>query len=63
LDRWKEEVELLEMELLRTAEYFHWMALTWGERGISATTPGERAHAFSMRLLFMGLEQKVWNKT
>jgi hypothetical protein len=59
LDRWKEEEELLRVEMVRTMEYFYWMARVWEHRAHSSQVPGERAHAFSMRVNFIGLGQKV----
>jgi hypothetical protein len=59
LDRWKEEVELVKMELIRTADYFLWMSGVWNRRALSSVTRGERAHASSMMLTFARLEEKV----
>jgi hypothetical protein len=62
LDRWKEERELLNVEMLRTANYFRWMSVVWEQQAYASRTPGERAHACSMRLNFMELEQGVRNR-
>jgi hypothetical protein len=62
LDRWKEEVELIQVEIFRTAQYFRWMAYVWGHRGESSMIRGERAHAFSMRCLFTSLEKNIHDK-
>jgi hypothetical protein len=59
LDRWKEEVELVKMELVRTADYFRWISGVWNRRALSSFIRGERAHASSMRLTFARLEDKV----
>ena len=59
LDRWKEELELTGVELLRTADYFQWIAGFWAYRVAESHTRGERAHASSMTVIFLDLEQSV----
>jgi hypothetical protein len=59
LDRWKEEVELVKMELVRTADYFRWMSGVWNRRALSSFIRGERAHASLMTLTYARLEEKV----
>jgi hypothetical protein len=59
LDRWKEEVELTTAELLRTADYFKWVADFWGYRVRESRTRGERAHGSAMRVIFRDLERNA----
>jgi hypothetical protein len=59
LNRWEEEVELVEVEMNRTMDYFGWMAQFWLERARQAETCGERAHGLSMRILFLGLRERI----
>jgi len=59
LERWKEEIELVMMEMDRTVSYFWWMGGLWHERATHALSPGERAHSLSMRLLFQRLQQSI----
>lgn len=62
LDRWKEEEVLVRVEMMRTADYFAWMAGFWGHCATHGVSQGSRAHASSMRLVFVNLEQKVRSK-
>jgi hypothetical protein len=59
LDRWKEEEELVKVEMIRTADYFKWMADVWNQRAIHAQAGGPRAHASSMRLIYANLERDI----
>jgi hypothetical protein len=59
LDRWKEEVQILETELIRTAQYFRWKSMVWHERARFTVEPGERAHAYLMVFTFTRLAERV----
>jgi hypothetical protein len=61
LDRWKEEEELVKVEMIRTADYFRWMMDVWNQRTVYAQD-GPRAHASSMRLIYANLEHKIRSK-
>ena len=58
-DRWREEIDLTRIELIRTADYFKWAAEFWQQRMVLSRTRGERAHAASMGVLFVDLEHKI----
>jgi hypothetical protein len=62
LNRWEEEVELVKVEMNRTMNYFDWMAQFWRGRAQQAETCGEQAHSLSMRILFIGLRERIHEK-
>jgi hypothetical protein len=62
LDRWREEEDLVKVEMIRTATYFRWMVDVWNQRTVHAQAGGPRAHASSMRLIYTNLESDIRSK-
>jgi hypothetical protein len=62
LDRWKEEEELVKVEMIRTADYFRWMVGVWNQRAVHTQAGGPRAHASSMELIYANLERDIRSK-
>jgi hypothetical protein len=55
MERWEEEVEIVEEEFRRTVRSFEKMASVWNELGVRSMQEGHAAYAFLKAHIFEGL--------